>query len=144
VDPVARLAAELEIRNVVARLAQLADSGGTDEYLALLDAGAVWAMPANPGIGLEGSERRGRDAIAEGIRERKAAGVQGPGSNTMHAVSTISVTVDGPDSARAQSNFVFFTSTTTAPTIQSVGRYDDTFALAAGGWKLTRRTITFG
>ena len=61
---VERTAAELEIRNILARLAQLADSGDTDEYVSLLTDDIVWAMPANPAIGLAGSERRGRDEIA--------------------------------------------------------------------------------
>ena len=56
---VERAAAELEIRNVLARLAQLADSGDTDEYVSLLTDDVVWAMPPNPSIGLAASERRG-------------------------------------------------------------------------------------
>ena len=61
-----RAAAELEIRNVLARLAELADSGDTDEYVSLLTDDIVWAMPPNPSIGLAGSERRGHDEIADG------------------------------------------------------------------------------
>jgi hypothetical protein len=68
-----RVAAELEIRNVLARLAQLADTGETDEYVNLLTADIVWAMPPNPTIGLAASERRGHDEIAAGQRERIAA-----------------------------------------------------------------------
>ena len=92
-------AAELEIRNVLARLAQLADSGDTDEYVSLLTDDIVWAMPPNPAIGLEGSERRGHDEIAAGQRERMEAGIQGPGSNTLHTISTISVCFDDEDAA---------------------------------------------
>ena len=48
-------------------------------------------MKQGEGIGLAGSERRGRDEIAMGIKERRAAGVQGPGSGTMHIVATSTV-----------------------------------------------------
>ena len=135
---------EFEIRNVLARLAQLADTGDTDEYVSLLTDDVVWAMPPNPAIGLAASERRGHDEIAAGQRDRMVDGHQGPGSNTMHVVSTISVRFDGDDAATAHSYFQFWTSTTTDPTLTSIGRYEDTFQRTPSGWKLARRKITFG
>jgi len=137
-------AAELEIRNVLALLAQLADSGDTDDYVNLLTDDIVWAMPPNPSIGLAASERRGHDEIAAGQRERMEAGHQGPGSATMHTVSTTSITFHGDDRATAQSAFAYWGDTTTAPTVRSMGRYLDTFRRTEGGWKLARREITFG
>ncbi len=139
-----QVAAELEIRNVLARLAQLADAGDLDGYLALLTGDIVWAMPASPHVGLTASERRGRDEIARGARERTTAGLQGPGSDTMHTVTTTSIRVDGPDEATALSSFVFWTTTSTTPTPTSVGRYEDTFRSTDEGWKLARRTVIFG
>ena len=143
---VERLAAELAIRNVLARLAQLADTGDTDEYVSLLTADVVWAMPPNPAIGLAASERRGHEEVAAGQLERMAAGHQGPGSNTLHTISTVSVRFDDNDTnaAMAHSYFMFWTSTATQPTVTSIGRYEDTFRQTPGGWKLARRTITFG
>jgi 3-phenylpropionate/cinnamic acid dioxygenase small subunit len=142
---VARVAAELEIRNVLALLAQRADTGETDAYVALLTDDIVWAMPENPAIGLAASERRGRDEIAAGQRERIAAGHQGPGSNTMHLVSTISVEVDPDgDSALARSYFQYWVRTSTEPAVMNVGRYQDELRRTSDGWKLARRTITFG
>jgi len=136
--------AELEIRNVLARLAQLADDGDTDSYIALLTDDVVWAMPANPTIGLAASERRGRDEIAAGQRERIAAGHQGPGSNTMHVISTISVQLDGDDRAVARSYFQYWGDTATAPVIRNMGRYHDELRRTPDGWKLARRSISFG
>jgi hypothetical protein len=72
------IAAELEIRNILARLAHYADTGETDKYVELLTDDVVWAMPANPAVGLEASERRGDTEIAAGQRERVGAGLQGP------------------------------------------------------------------
>lgn len=140
-----RVASELDIRNLLARLAQLADSGDTEAYVGLLCDDIVWAMPDNPAIGLAGSERRGRDEIARGQRERIAAGHQGAGSNTMHALTTVVVDVDAANqTATAHSTFQFWTATTTAPTVTNVGRYLDELRRTPDGWRLARRTITFG
>lgn len=139
-----RVAAELEIRNVLARLAQLADTGDTDEYVSLLTDDIVWAMPPNPTIDLAASERHGRDEIATGQRERMTAGHQGPGSNTMHMISTVSVGFDNDDVATARSYFTYWGDTTTTPVVRTAGRYVDTLRRTPDGWKLARRTITFG
>jgi 3-phenylpropionate/cinnamic acid dioxygenase small subunit len=139
-----RVAAELEIRNLLARLAQLADAGETDEYVSLLTDDVVWGMPPNPAIGLPASERHGRDEVAAGQRERIAGGHQGVGSNTMHMISTVSVSFDSDDVATVRSYFTFWGDTTTAPVVRSAGRYVDTLRRTPGGWKLARRTITFG
>jgi 3-phenylpropionate/cinnamic acid dioxygenase small subunit len=139
-----QVAAELEIRNLLARLAQLADTGDTDEYVSLLTDDIVWAMPANPTIGLAASERHGHGEIAAGQRDRIAGGLQGPGSNTMHMISTVSVSFDSDDVATVRSYFTFWGDTTTAPVVRSAGRYVDTLRRTPGGWKLARRSITFG
>jgi 3-phenylpropionate/cinnamic acid dioxygenase small subunit len=139
-----RLEAELDIRNLVVRLAQLADQGGVEEYLSLLDPDIAWVMPANPAVGLAASERRGHDEIVQGIKERTAAGVQGPGTDTMHTVTNVWVHLDGPDTATAESSFVFWTTASTNPTATSLGRYRDTLRRSPDGWKLRRRVITFG
>ena len=139
-----RVAAELEIRNVLARLAQLADTGETELYVRLLTDDIAWAMPANPTIGLAGSERRGHDEIAAGQRERIEAGHQGPGSNTMHTISTVSIRFVDDDAATAVSSFLYWADTTTAPAVRSMGRYVDELRRTSEGWKLARREITFG
>jgi 3-phenylpropionate/cinnamic acid dioxygenase small subunit len=139
-----RVAAELEIRNALARLAHLADLGDTDHYLQLLTDDVVWAMPPNPANGLPASERRGHDEIGEGQRERIASGVQGPGSNTKHVVTTTWVDVQADDVAVAHSYFQFWADTATTPRLQNMGRYEDEFRRTAKGWKLARRAISFG
>jgi 3-phenylpropionate/cinnamic acid dioxygenase small subunit len=143
VDGIERFGAELEIRNLLARLAQLADTGETDKYLDLLTDDVTWIMPANQAIGLPASELHGQAEIAAGQRQRLAGGHQGPGSNTLHMVTTSSVQVDG-DRASAYSYFQFWTTTLTKPTPTNVGRYHDELRGTAAGWKLARRTITFG
>ncbi len=139
-----RVAAELEIRNVLARIAQLADTGAVDDYLAQFTDDAEWEMPDNPRLGLAGSVRRGRAEIAAGVRERRAAGVQGPGSETMHVITTTSVQFDGADAVHAHTYFLYYATASTAPTLRNMGQYHDTMRRTDHGWKLARRTITFG
>jgi 3-phenylpropionate/cinnamic acid dioxygenase small subunit len=131
-----RVADELEIRNLVARLAQLADMGDLDDYVDAFTEKAEWEMPGNP--------RHGRADIRAGAEERRATGSVGPASNTRHAVSTIAVSADGGDEATAESYFQFWVETTTEPKVALMGHYHDTFQRTANGWKLARRQITFG
>ena len=134
-----------DIRTLIAKLAQLADTGEVDDYVALFTDDAVWAMPAIPQSGLEPSERRGTAEIAAGVRERRAAGVQGPGTNTAHVITTIAVTPDGDDAAIAESVWMFVVDTASAaPRLQGLGRYRDTVRRTGAGWRLARREITLG
>ncbi|MBA2280703.1 MAG: nuclear transport factor 2 family protein [Actinomycetota bacterium] len=126
---------ELEIRNVVALLAHLADDGAMDDYVDLYTVDAVWDMPGAP--------RKGHDAIRAGAEARRATGEAGPGSATRHAVSTIAVALDG-DSAVARSTWLFFGDTTGTPTLRLMGTYRDTFVRTGEGWRVARREITIG
>ncbi len=136
--------AELAVRNIVARLAHLADDGDVDRYVAEMTDDVVWSMPANPAVGLPATSRNGRDEIATGARERIAAGLQGPGTNTRHVITTSVVDLESDDRARARSTFLFVECTTATPTIRTMGQYDDVMHRTPDGWKLASRTITFG
>ena len=137
--------AELEVRNVIARLAELADSGDIDEYVSLLTDDVVWAMPASPHIGLAASERRGHDEIVAGAKARVTDGLQGPGTNTMHTVTTTVVRVATDDLATAETVVrVLELDLDRADGHVDRARYADTFARTDDGWKLARREITFG
>lgn len=134
-----RLADELEIRNVVARLAHLADTSGPDdlgEYIDLFTSDATWEMPA--------SQHRGRVEILEGARERRRSGQQGPGTNSRHVITTQAVRFEGTDSATSDAYFLFVAETTGTPVIRLVGHYRDLFRREPGGWRLARRQITPG
>lgn len=123
------------IRNLIARIAHLADTGDANEYARCFTSDARWEMPGAP--------RRGRFDIMAGSQARRATGEIGPGSATRHVVSSIVVDVDG-DTARARSYFQFFTQTTTSPHLQLVGQYDDEFVRSRNGWLLAHRQITLG
>jgi 3-phenylpropionate/cinnamic acid dioxygenase small subunit len=136
--------ADAEIRTVLARIAQLADTGDLDEYVTLFADDAVWAMPDNPSLGMPASEKRGIGEIRAGAEERRAGGVQGPGTNTRHVLTTTSVDVESEERATARSYFMFFGSTTSQPELRNMGQYDDVFVRGERGWQLAHRTITFG
>jgi len=136
--------ADAEIRNVLARIAQLADSGDLDEYLTLFTDDAVWGMPDNPSVGMVANERRGHAEIRAGAVERRASGLQGPGTNSRHVLTTIAVNVESESRATVRSYFLFFASTTTEPVLRTMGQYDDVLVRGASGWQLAHRMITPG
>jgi 3-phenylpropionate/cinnamic acid dioxygenase small subunit len=143
----ARVAAELEIRNVLARLAQFADSGQIDEYLRLFTEDAVWDMPDNQRTGLAGSSLHGSAAIAKGANERRAAAEKTPEISSMHFVATTAVEVggeDGDDEATAISYFQLVVSDATESKVRVLGTYHDTMRKVSDEWKLARRVIVFG
>ncbi|MDT5343387.1 MAG: hypothetical protein QOE52_2571 [Mycobacterium sp.] len=126
---------DAKIRNLIARIAHLADTGDARQYGRCFTPDARWDMPGAP--------RRGRADIIAGSHERRVAGDIGPGSATRHMVGTISVDVHG-DTARARSYFQFFAQTTTTPQLRLVGQYDDEFIRSPDGWRLDHRRITLG
>jgi 3-phenylpropionate/cinnamic acid dioxygenase small subunit len=136
--------ADGEIRTVLARIAQLADGGDLAEYVTLFAEDAVWAMPENPSMGMPASEKRGRDEIRAGAEDRRASGVQGPGTQTRHVLTTTAVFVESDDRATARSYFQFYVSTGSQPTLRNMGQYDDVLVRGNDGWQLQHRTITFG
>lgn len=130
------VAAELAVRNLVARLALLADVGNLDEYQDLFTEDAVWDFPGAP--------RRGRADIRGGAEERRAAGTTGPRSHTRHVITTLAVSVDSPEDARADSYFLFYRDTDTVPTLFNMGQYRDRCRWTEGRWRLAHRAIVIG
>ncbi|MFV2176447.1 nuclear transport factor 2 family protein [Actinomadura sp. LOL_016] len=127
---------ELEIRDVLARIAHLSDHGDLDDYGDRFTEDAVWEMPGVP-------VKHGRaEIVAAGVR-RRADGATGPGSHTRHVITTTAVTVGG-DSAVAESYWQFYSATATAPRLESMGHYRDTFRREPSGWRLAHRHITPG
>jgi uncharacterized protein (TIGR02246 family) len=134
-----RASDELAIRNLIARLAHLADMADADqldEYLSCFTDDAVWDMAGNV--------RRGRAEILEGAKERRKNGQQGPGTNTRHVITTHAVHFEDTDTATSDCYFLAYGDTTTSPTVRLMGHYHDTVRRTGGGWKLAHRAITFG
>jgi 3-phenylpropionate/cinnamic acid dioxygenase small subunit len=138
------MGADAEIRTVLARIAQLADTGDLEEYLTLFTEDAVWGMPDNPAVGMTANEKKGHAEILAGAQERRASGLQGPGTESRHVLTTIAIDVESEDRATARSYFLFFASTSTTPTLRTMGQYDDVLVKSERGWQLARRRITVG
>ena len=131
-----RIADEFAIRNLLNWLALLADGDDVDAYVACFTEDALWESPT--------AALRGRADIRAGAEERRREGLQGPGSNSCHVVTNQVVDIAGPDRAFSKSYLLFVTNTSSHPMLQTVARYDDTFDRTPAGWKLARRSITFG
>jgi 3-phenylpropionate/cinnamic acid dioxygenase small subunit len=138
------MGADAEIRTVLARIAQLADTGDLEEYLTLFTEDAVWGMPDNPAVGMTANEKKGHAEILAGAQERRASGLQGPGTESRHVLTTIAIDVESEDRATARSYFLFFDSTSSTPTLRTMGQYDDELVKGERGWQLARRRITVG
>ena len=129
-----RVSDELEIRNLLARLAHLADDGELGEYMQLYTDDAIWE-------GAVGFDRQvGHAAIRASAQERRASGIQGPGAHSRHILTTIDVQVDG-NRARSKSCFMFYADTDSNPRLQVMGVYEDEHRHTPEGWKLARRSI---
>ena len=135
-----KVADELEIRNIIGRLAQLADGGDPDEYVSLFTADGIWEMKPSPGnAGFPA--RTGRADIKAGVLERRANKVQGPGTHTMHVLTTTVVTLNG-DKARVTSYMTFLKDTSSNPQVAIAAFYEDQFVREKDGWRIARRTIS--
>ena len=130
-----RTADELEIRNLIAKLAFCADNPNIDdldEYVDCFTEDGIWDMA--------GKVASGRAEILAGAiaRRQNSLGIKG-----RHFVSMTLLRLDS-DTAVAESYFQFVHSATKPPAIAMVGHYLDTFARTPAGWKLAHRVITFG
>ena len=133
-----------EIQDLLARIAQLADDGTVEDYLENFTADAVWESQPNPVTGMAAQLREGVASIEEGVRERRAGSVQGPGTSSRHVITTVAVSLDSDVAASSTAYWLFFRDTTTEPRLAGVGRYDDTHRFEDGRWKLAHRRITVG
>ena len=128
-----RLADELAIRNVIARIARLADQGDLDVYVDQFTEDALWNFPPGP--------RKGRADILAGARERRASGTTGPGSRARHQITTVEVSVGDDGTATADSYLTFIVNTANGPSVAVSGSYHDTFVRQGSRWRLARRDI---
>ncbi|MCH2171440.1 nuclear transport factor 2 family protein [Myxococcota bacterium] len=131
---VQRVADELEVRNLLARLAQMADDGELDEYIQLFTEDAIWDGGANYG------SKQGHAEILAGARARREGGTSGPGTHTRHVITTSTVTLSG-DRAHARSVFHYYVNTDATPALVTLGIYEDEFARTERGWCMAHRKI---
>jgi 3-phenylpropionate/cinnamic acid dioxygenase small subunit len=136
------LADELEIRNLIARLAHIADMDPLERYADCYTADVVWDIVASPSGAV--NSRRGLSDVVEGSRQRRDAGAQGPGTHVRHVVSTTEIQLNGIDRAAGRSYWRMYQNADAQPEIRAMGVYDDEFVRTAEGWRLSRRVISPG
>jgi hypothetical protein len=140
-DRAGRTADELEIRNVIAQLALLTDTGSVEDYVALFTEDAHWEVRDVPGSSAPSfAPVDGRANILAAAKKRRAEGLAGPGSHNYHVLSPPVVTLKG-DTATAISYLIFFKNATTKPESTLFRIYKDNFRRTPQGWKLAARYI---
>jgi 3-phenylpropionate/cinnamic acid dioxygenase small subunit len=133
---------DAEIRSLLARLAHTADRGTYEEYIENFVEDAVWQSPDGAAAaGMPASVRRGRDEILAGLRERRDAGLYGPGTATRHVVVPGEIHAGDDGVATARSIFMFYRQSDTTPVLVLMGQYDDEFRKTPDGWKLASRVL---
>jgi len=131
------LSDELAVRNVLNRVALLADRDSDDleAYLACWTEDAIWKLPDR--------QLEGRDAIRKGALGRRQDSLQGPGTHTRHVVTNQVIEFEGADVATSQAYMIFFTDTDTTAAVGLVAHHQDTLVRTDDGWKLAKRVIDF-
>ena len=136
-DSIRRVADELAVRNLTCRLAQLADEGDLDDYVACFTKDAVWDG------GEELGTTKGHEEIRAAAMERRRDGRAGPGTHSRHEINTQTVEVEG-DHARSRAIFHYYTGTDATPTLAMIGVYEDEYTRTDQGWRLSKRLVKVG
>lgn len=133
----------LEIQQLIARIAATADlAENLDDYLANFTDDVVFDFAPVPALDLAGHVYSGLDAVRAGALERRSAGVQGPGSRTMHVVSDLVVTPSGADAAEVHVAWQYFGLRDGLPAVLALGFYRNLVRRVDGRWLLARREVT--
>lgn len=131
---------EHEIRSVIVRLAMFTDGGDTEAYGALFTEDARLEMRAEPGQPSPVPPTEGRAAILAGSKQRREAGMTGPGTGAAHALQQSMVTVTG-DTATAKTYVIIYKNANASPEALAMKVYNDEFVRTSEGWKLAVRYI---
>jgi len=136
-DLLRRISDEMEIRNLIARFAQISDVGSAEDYASCITEDSVWETTVG-----RGQIRRGLADCLAGLAQRRTPGKhhQGPGSNSRHAVSTTHVRLNG-DEANAVSYVELIRDSATKPQLAMICTYTDEFRRTSDGWKLSKRVV---
>ena len=130
---------ETEIRNLVARLAIQADGDDIDQYIALFTEDAEWRMSLPDGE----TRSVGHADIKAAALQRRAAGVQGAGSHTRHAITTLAIEVRGA-TATGRCYMLVLKNADATPVVSGMVVYDDHYRKTPEGWRLASRRVTRG
>jgi hypothetical protein len=145
-DAVQKLADEAAIRNLVARLAHLADHApDLVEYLTLWTDDGVYDVREpigwKPGDPSQAKVVRGIKEMEQDRVMLRRTGFQGPGTDVWHANTTLWIKVNDDGTAEAESYWLLLHGHG-KPELFRLGRYQDKFRKTADGWKICLRVIT--
>ena len=132
-DRILRMADEVEIRNVIAKLAIHADDGDMEAFVSALAEDVHWENRSQP----ERPPIIGRTAFINLNQQARSA--RGMGAHSCHSVPTSVITVTG-DTATAKS-YLFFYPDARSTAEPACKIYNDQFVRTPGGWKLSIRYI---
>ena len=139
---------ELEIRNLVGKLATMADlAEDLTEYFSLWTDDGTFDM-REPFGRQEGDppsawKVSGLVALRENRKQLRDTGFQGPGTNVWHANTTLHINLLDENNAEAQSYWVLYGSKDKVEVLR-IGHYHDRFRKEGGRWKMAYRTVTPG
>jgi hypothetical protein len=143
---IAKLVDEAAIRNLVARLAHMADlAEDLTQYYSLWTEDGVYEV-RNP-IGWKPGDKSlakkvsGHAELKKDRHMLRSTGFQGPDTDVWHLNTTLAVTVHDDDSAQAESYWVVVHGRN-KPFILRIGHYRDTFRRTPQGWKIAYRVVT--
>jgi 3-phenylpropionate/cinnamic acid dioxygenase small subunit len=117
---------EQGVRRTLGAIAQAADDGRIDDYLALFMPDAEWTVPSGSYVG--------RDSI------RAVLDLINPVAPQRHLVFNSVIDTHG-DAVAATSDFVFLIHEPSGWVTAAVGRYQDEFHHHDGRWLLSRREV---
>ena len=143
-----RIKDELEIRNLVGKLATMADHAeDLTEYFTLWTEDGTFDMrePFGRQEGDPASAWKvsGLEALRENRKQLRATGFQGPDTNVWHANTTLHITINDATNAESQSYWVLYGSRDKVEVLR-IGHYHDRFRKEGGHWKMAYRTVTPG
>lgn len=128
--------------HLVAGIARTCDTGTIDQYMGFLTEDAVFEFPAIAHMGVPANTVRGSAEIRQGVVDRRTKGMAGPGTHTLHLISTTNAWTVDDDTVRGMSFFHFYGDTDKTPVLRTMGQYDNTFRKVDGVWLLAHRVIS--
>lgn len=146
ISAIERVSAELEIRNLIAKMFLLTDTDRElDEYAKCWAGDAIWERQGKDAEEVIGahlySKAVGRDQIVADRRAARRKG-HGPDSSLWHIVTNIVVSITGADTARAWSTLLFVDEA--AGRVSSVTYYQDDLKRIDGRWQVAYRRWASG
>lgn len=127
-DILARLAAESDIRNLVALYPQLADDAAVREWSELF---------AHDGVLRVGTKTmEGRAALAQWLAEALAT------ATMRHICTNVSVVMDSENDAHGITDLLLVVAKDGAWTVGATSRYADRYVRTAEGWRFAERVLT--